>query len=141
MPDPARIIVERWALDLLRELSTRPGAGGPLRVAEAAGGLACLVVVWPAGQPMPTARGKRKRGGREQCRVDVLAVLRAVGHPLTRKEVIGAVREQGLGHGPGTVAKALADLTASRVLVNHMDKRGYRLPEWSRPHPTLFPSG
>jgi hypothetical protein len=36
------------------------------------------------------------------------------------------------------VAKALAELTAAGELVNRKDKRGYRLPEWARPHPTLF---
>jgi hypothetical protein len=38
------------------------------------------------------------------------------------------------------VAKALADLTAAGELVNHKDKKGYRLPEWPRPDdtPSLF---
>jgi hypothetical protein len=41
----------------------------------------------------------------------------------------------------GTVAKALADLTAAGELVNPRDKRGYRLPGWVRPHPSLFADG
>ena len=36
------------------------------------------------------------------------------------------------------IAKALADLTASKVLVNPQDKKGYRLPEWRRETPGLF---
>jgi hypothetical protein len=75
---------------------------------------------------------------REQCRADVLAVARAAGAALTRKEVLRALREAGADHGAGTVAKALADLTRSRELVNYKDKRGYRLPEWIRPRPGLF---
>jgi len=34
---------------------------------------------------------------------------------------VKAVRDAGLGHGPGTVAKALADLTAAGALVNPRD--------------------
>ena len=49
-----------------------------------------------------------------------------------------ALRGTGARHGPGTVAKALADLTSSRALVNRRDKRGYRLPEWIKPQPGLF---
>ena len=43
-------------------------------------------------------------------------------------------------HGAGTVAKALAELTAAGELVNPKDKRGYRLPEWPRRTrtPSLF---
>ena len=36
------------------------------------------------------------------------------------------------------MAKALADLTRSKELVNLKDKRGYRLPGWVRKHPVLF---
>ena len=44
------------------------------------------------------------------------------------------------GHGPGTVAKAQADLTAGGELMNLKDKKGYRLREWpKRPDtPSLF---
>ena len=135
---PIRPVVTRWVEGLLAELGGT--AAGSVRVAGAANGLACLVVVWPADQRMPTAR-RAKGGGRGQCRADVLAVVRAAGGPLTRKEVVRAVRGAGLGHGPGTVAKALADLTAAGALLNPRDNRGYRLPEWVRPHPTLFPEG
>jgi hypothetical protein len=67
-----------------------------------------------------------------------MAAVRAAGRPLTRKEVFRASRAAGGGHGAGTVAKALADLTRSKELVNHKDKRGYRLPAWVRRHPSLF---
>ena len=77
-------------------------------------------------------------GGRERCRADVLDAVRAAGHPPTRKEVIRALKTAGGDHGVGTVAKALADLTRSNELVNHKDKRGYRLPAWVRRHPGLF---
>ena len=50
--------------------------------------------------------------------------------PLTRKEVMKALRVAGKNHGPGTVAKALADLTAAGEFINSRDKRGYRLPTW-----------
>jgi hypothetical protein len=68
------------------------------------------------------------------------AAVRAAGRPLTRKEVVRALKEAGAGHGAGTVAEALADLTAAGELVNPKDKRDYRLPEWPRPDdtPSLF---
>jgi hypothetical protein len=142
-PTP-RAVAERRAVDLLRELAVLTGIETRLRVAACEGGLACLVQVWAADASMPTVRGEHgtrkqsKSGGREQCRADVLAAVRAAGRPLTRKEVVRALKNSGAGHGPGTVAKALADLTASRELLNRRDKRGYRLPEWIKSHPTLF---
>jgi hypothetical protein len=60
------------------------------------------------------------------------------GRPFTKKQVITAVRRAGQTHGPGTVAKALADLTGAGELVNPRDHRGYRLPEWERPQLRLF---
>jgi hypothetical protein len=60
------------------------------------------------------------------------------GTALTRKEVLRALSAAGADHGAGTVAKALADLTASRELVSRRDNRGYRLPEWIKPRPGLF---
>lgn len=93
---------------------------------------------------MPTVEGDRQRRevrGREGCRADVVAVLAAVGRPLTKKQVITAVRTAGHDHGPGTVAKALADLTATGALINPRDKRGYRLPAWVRPWLGLFDAG
>jgi hypothetical protein len=69
----------------------------------------------------------------------VLAAVRAAGCPLTRKEVVRALKESGAAHGAGTVAKALAELTASGELVNLRNKKGYRLPEWrSGDTPNLF---
>jgi hypothetical protein len=91
---------------------------------------------------MPTSSDERAEGkpggGREGCRRDVLAAVHAAGQPLTRKEVVRALKSAGAMHGAGTVAKALAELTATGELVNRKDKRGYRLPAWVRPHPTLF---
>jgi Fe2+ or Zn2+ uptake regulation protein len=113
-------------------------------VADAAGGLACLVLVWPADARMPTARAERrqarKSGGRQRCREDVLAVVREAGTPLSRKEVVRALKDAGKQHGASTVAKALADLTEEGKLVNLRDKRGYRLAGWPRPDqtPSLF---
>lgn len=141
-----RALAERRAADLLRELAGLAAVGTRLRVTACEGGLACLVQVWEASAAMPTARAeqgtagtpKRAVGVREQCREDVLAVVRTAGTPLTRKEVVRALKDRGAKHGPGTVAKALADLTSSRELVNRRDKRGYRLPEWITPRPTLF---
>jgi hypothetical protein len=140
-PEP-RTVVERYAADLLRELANYGPGGGPVRVTDAAGGLACMVMVWPADGRMPTALADqpkpRKIGGRKGCREDILAVVRAAGRPITRKQVIRALKAAGGGHGAGTVAKALADLTACKELINHKDKRGYRLPAWVRKHPGLF---
>lgn len=134
-PD-ARSVVEEKARELLRALAEMTGpAAISLRVAEAEGGLACLIHVWPADGMMPAAsaeRRRRSRGARARCRDDVVRVIGRVGRSLTRKEVIRALREAGLAHGPGTVGKALADLTACGELVNPRDKRGYRLPDWPR---------
>ena len=138
-----RTVVARYAADLLRELAAHASGAGPVRVTDAAGGLACMVLVWPANAVMPTARSKqvvkkKPDGGRERCREDILVAVRASGRPVTRKEVVRALRAARADHGPGTVAKALADLTRSKELVNHKDKRGYRLPAWVRKHPGLF---
>lgn len=143
LPSPdVRAVVGRHAADLLRELADAGSAASPVRVADAGGGLMCLIVVWPADARMPTATGERPKpkvdGGRDGCRADVLAVIQAAGQPMTRKDVIRALRVAGRDHGAGTVAKALADLTRSRELVNPKDKRGYRLLAWLRPNPTLF---
>jgi hypothetical protein len=133
-PD-ARSVVEEKARELLRALADLPRTPAPLRVAEVDGGLACLVQVWPAGGLMPAVAAERRRrvsGARARCREDVLEVVRRAGRAVTRKEVIRALRAAGLPHGPGTVSKALADLTAAGELVNPRDKRGYRMPDWPR---------
>jgi hypothetical protein len=52
-PD-ARSVVEETARELLRALAGLPRASA-LRVAEADGGLACLIQVWPAAEMMPAA--------------------------------------------------------------------------------------
>ena len=50
-----------------------------------------------------------------------------------------ALKDAGRGHGLGTVAKALAELTRSAALVNPKDRRGYRLADWPRRQtPSLF---
>ena len=122
-----RAMVESAARDLLAVLSD---VTGPLRVAEASGGVACLILVWPAGGTMPsTDRLQRDGGHRAQCKQDILRTVRHAPRPLTRKQLVRMLREAGTGHGPGTIAKALADLTKCGELVNRMDKRGYRLPE------------
>jgi hypothetical protein len=133
-PD-ARSVVEEKARELLRTLADLPRTPAALRVAEADGGLACLIQVWPAGEIMPSIAIERKRrvsGARARCREAVLDVVRRAGRAVTRKEVIRALRAAGTAHGPGTVGKSLADLTAVGELVNPRDKRGYRMPEWPR---------
>lgn len=134
-----RAAVEEVARDLLRALADRPG---PLTVRATAGDgrRGCLILVWEGGGGMPTMAGGRRRGERAGCRADILAAVRAAGRPLTRRQVVRALRERGTGHGPGTVAKALAELTAAGELVNPRDRRGYRLPDWPRrPRtPSLF---
>ncbi|MFO0847296.1 MAG: hypothetical protein U0871_01875 [Gemmataceae bacterium] len=136
--DPKGVAAE-MAAELLARLPG--GLAEPVRATAAAGRLACLVLVWDAAGPMPTAGGDQRRRaarGRAGCRADVLAVLAAAGRPLTRKQVVRAVRAAGCDHGPGTVAKALADLTAAGELINPRDKRGYRLPSWVKPRLSLF---
>jgi hypothetical protein len=143
MSGEARSLAEAKARELLRALAALPHGPARLRLAEAEGGLTCLLQVWPSNEMMPVASAERRRragGGRVQCRQDVLAVVRASGKPLTRKEVIRALRDVRKPHGPGTVSKALAELTAAGELVNTKDKQGYRLPEWPRhaSTPSLF---
>lgn len=136
----ARDEVERAARELLRVLSVRSGTPS-LRVAEVEGSVACLIQVWDARGTMPTVGAERRRrstSARSECREDVLEVVRTAGEAVTRKEVLRALRLAGKIHGTGTVAKALAELTTSGELVNPKDKKGYRLPAWVRPHPTLF---
>jgi len=79
-------------------------------------------------------------GGRGACKTDILETIRAASRALTRKEVIKELKAGGKRHGPGTVAKALADLTAAGKLVNMKDKKGYLFREWTRhdKQPSLF---
>jgi hypothetical protein len=104
--------------------------------------VACLIQVWDAARRMPTVGAERRRrasGGRAGCKADIVEVVRAAGQALTRKEVIRALKLAGKQHGVGTVAKALADLTATGELVNPKDKKGYRLAGWKRDQtPSLF---
>lgn len=140
-PQPnSRGIIENWLEELLRLLAESGEALPRARVAAAGNGMACLVQVWPMRTQMPTAKGERLVPGsrRKQCRDDVVAVVSAAGQPLTRKEIIRALKDAKAGHGVGTIAKALAELTASGEMVNTRDRRGYRLPSWVRRQPSLF---
>ncbi|HJZ54698.1 MAG TPA: hypothetical protein VKE74_07045 [Gemmataceae bacterium] len=142
MPSDPREAVERAARDLLRSLADLPHPL-TLRVADAEGQVACLILVWNAAQVMPTVGAERRRRagcGRADCKKDIVEVVSAAGRALTRKEVVKALREAGKEHGVGTVAKALADLTGSGELVNPKDKKGYRIPDWVRRSktPSLF---
>jgi hypothetical protein len=132
-----RSAVEAAARSLVESLA---GLRTPptVRVTDVEAGVACLVLVWDAKQAMPTVRW-RSPGGRAGCKADVMAAITAAGRSVTRKEVLKALKVAGKKHGPGTVAKALADLTAVGELVNPRDGRGYRLPEWRRDRtPSLF---
>ncbi|VTT98991.1 unnamed protein product [Gemmataceae bacterium] len=132
-----RSTVEAAARALVESLS---GLKAPptVRVTDAEEGVACLVLVWDARQAMPTVRW-RSPGGRAGCKADVLEVIAAAGRAATRKEVLRGLKAAGKKHGPGTVAKALADLTAAGELVNPRDGRGYRLPAWRKDTtPSLF---
>jgi len=125
----------RELLRVLAPLSPPP----TIQVAEADGALACRIQVWSANRAAPPAERRRPPGQRDECRADILEVVRAAGRPLTRKEVVRDLKLAGKSHGPSTVAKALADLTAAGALVNPKDKKGYRLPGWQRSKtPSLF---
>lgn len=80
---------------------------------------------------------KSVKGG--ENRADILAVIRAAGRAMTHKQLVRALREAKKPHGPGTVMKALAELTRSGELKNPKDKKGYRLASWPTPGtPPLF---
>ena len=141
-PADPRAAVERAARDLLLALAEF-SAPPTLRVAAAEGRVACLIQVWDAARAMPTAGAERVRrrttGGRVGCKADIVAVVSAAGRALTRKEVVRALKSAGKRHGPGKVAKALADLTGAGELVNPKDKKGYRPAGWQRSAtPSLF---
>ncbi len=140
-PADPRTAVERAARDLLRALAAYPSPP-TVRVADAEGRVACLIQVWDAARVMPTAgaeRVRRTKGGRAGCKADIVAVVTDAGRALTRKEVVRALKGAGKRHGPGTVAKALADLTAAGELVNPKDKKGYRPAGWRRSAtPSMF---
>jgi hypothetical protein len=139
MPVDARAAAQRAARELLGVLAELTEAP-TLRVTDADGRLACLIQVWGVPGMMPTAAGqRRKTGGRAECRADILAAVAAAGRALTYKEVMRALRTAGKAHGPGTVTKALAELTSAGDLVNPLDKKGYRLASWPTPGtPPLF---
>ena len=136
-----RTAVEAAARELLRVLAELPSPP-TLRVADADGKVACLIQVWNAAHCMPTAGAERKKratGGRAGCKADIKDVVEAAGVAMTRKEIIRALKAAGKQYGPGTVAKALADLTAAGELVNPKDKKGYRPAGWKRDKtPSLF---
>jgi hypothetical protein len=138
--DP-RATAERALRELLRALADVPSLPA-LRVADAEGRVAGLILVWNAAQAMPTVGAERRRrtGRRAECKEDVVEVVRAAGRPLTRKQVVKGLRAAGKDHGASTVAKALAELTAAGELVNRKDMKGYRLPDWMRrtKSPSLF---
>jgi hypothetical protein len=127
-----------WDSGWPKDRGSGPGRG--VRVVEAAGGLGCLVVVWDArGMPALSAERRGPTGQRAGCKRDIVEVVREAGRPLTFKKVVKALREAGFRHGRGTVMKALAERTAAGELVNHRDKRGYRLPDWRKDDtPSLF---
>lgn len=103
----------------------------PARAFEVVGDVACVVQVWRAAAKMPTSQSLQQHASeREGCRADIIEAVRYAGEPVGRKEILTLLREAGEHHGAGTVAKALADLTATGELVNRRDGRGYRLPEW-----------
>jgi hypothetical protein len=141
MPDDPHAALRRAARDLLDHLSELTPVPR-VRVTDARGRLACMILVWDAAAGMmPTAAGEKSPpgGGRAGCRADILTAVRAAGRALTHKRLVRALREAGTPHGPGTVMKALADLTRSGQLVNPKDRRGYRLAAWPKPGtPPLF---
>jgi hypothetical protein len=133
-----RSIVEQAAREMLSALAECPIAP-TLRVVDAEGRVACLILVWDSMKAMPTIRVERRQqsGSRADCKTHILEVLRQSNSPLTRKEVLRELRKMGKNHGAGTVAKALADLTATGTLVNLKDTKGYRMPEWIRRQKTV----
>jgi hypothetical protein len=140
VPTDPRTAATTAARELVRSLAGMAKLPS-VRVVDVEGSVACLVLVWNTDRPMPVAAAERRKrtGGRQECKRDVVQVVRDAGQALTRKEVVKALRLAAKDHGPGTVAKALADLTAAGELVNLKDKRGYRLPEWRRgATPSLF---
>jgi hypothetical protein len=140
MPADPRTTVERAARELLGKLTELTEAPR-LRVTDASGQLACMILVWGTAAEMPTTVGERNRasGGRAGCRADIVAVVRSTGRALTHKQLVRRLREAGTPHGPGTVMKALAELTRAGELVNPKDKKGYRLAGWPTPGtPPLF---
>ena len=54
----------------------------------------------------------------------------AARRALTHKEAVQELRQAGRRYGPGTVFKALSELTRGGGLVNRRDRRGYALPAW-----------
>jgi hypothetical protein len=137
-------VVEQAARDLVFTLSNCPIVP-TFRVADSQGKVACLILVWDATEAMPAIdldleRRRRSNGGRIACKKDIIDIIHTSNCPLTRKEILKALRQNGKIHGTGTVAKALADLTTLGELVNQKDKKGYRLPTWIRRQktPSLF---
>lgn len=129
-----QVSIERVARDLVCILADRQNLR-PQRVVQYEGRAACLILVWDSTEGMPAVGSARHRvsgGGRIACKADIVEMVRTSGRPLTRKELLKALRQAGRVHGVGTVAKALADLTNIGELVNLKDKKGYRLPEWLR---------
>jgi hypothetical protein len=134
MPTEPRLSIERVARDLVCSLADQTDLQ-PQRVVDLEGRAACLILVWDPSKGMPAvgiARAQRSGSGRRACKADIVEMISTAGRSMTRKEMVKALRQAGKIHGPGTVAKALAELTSIGELVNLKDKKGYRLPEWLR---------
>ena len=88
----------------------------------------------------PSVRCPRWVAGAAGNRPGAAARAGAAGPQHHSNSTDRALKASRLGHGAGTVAKALAELTAAGELVNRRDKRGYRLPEWWKrvETPSLF---
>ncbi len=131
--DP-RTTVENAARALLVALAELP-VPLTVRVTDARGRVACLIQIWDtagATSPAGTERHRLTKKGRGSCQADIIEIVRAAGRALTGKEVVRVLASAGKGHGPGTVARALADLMAAGELANPNDKKGYRLAEWRK---------
>lgn len=138
MPDEnPRLVVQAAARALLESL---PFLDRPVRVADALAGVLVVVQITPTplAAPLPTlagerrARGPQRRAGCKRAIVESLA-----GGPLTRQRLVKALAGR---HSVSSIAKSLAEMTASGELVNPRDGLGYRLPEQPLPPagPTLF---
>ena len=133
--------VAATAARALLEAIADVGPSLSVRVTDELAGVACQILVWEASVAMPTvSRARRERAAceREGCRAAIVAAIEAAGRPLTRRAVVRALKDAGGGHGEGTVAKALAELTRDGLLDNPRDRKGYRLAAWRERRPRLF---
>jgi hypothetical protein len=118
-----RLTLEVRLLQLLALIDEWPAEG--VRIESRFGRRVVSVRITPEGEDPAAPPPIRLT----PCQRDCVETLRSAATPLTRVKLRAAMESAGKLWGESTVAKALADLVAARVLANDGHHQGYYIPE------------